>query len=127
MRIRNLLAAACVVAGASTMLPAHAAGGLAGTGAFQSGCSGSLLLTATNSSGNNWVFDATLTCTSSAPQHVVIAGQWNAASGGTVTGFGNGSLQVGRVDCGSNGNVTVQVAMSGSPLRSGTASITRFC
>ncbi|HEX9695042.1 MAG TPA: hypothetical protein VGB64_01860 [Actinomycetota bacterium] len=126
MRIRTIVAAAGLTAGLLAALPAHAAGSAFGTGAAGSGCGGSILLAAGNSSGNNWVFDVTVTCTG-APQHVMIAGQWDAGTGGPVVGFGNGSLNLGRVNCGANGSVPIQIAMVGSPLRSGTASITRIC
>lgn len=127
MSIRSLSVAACLTAGLLAALPAHAAGSAFGTGSAPGGCGGSILLAAVNSSGNNWVFDVTLACTGSAPQHVVIAGQWDAAVGGPVVGFGNGSMNLGRTNCGANSNVPIAVSMVGSPLRTGTASITRFC
>ncbi|HVL90583.1 MAG TPA: hypothetical protein VM841_10165 [Actinomycetota bacterium] len=127
MRFRKAFAVAGFAAGLLAALPAHAAGAAFGTGAVGAGCNGSLGLAAANSSGNNWVFDVSVSCTGSAPQHVIIAGQWDPATGGPVVGFGNGSLNVGKVVCGANQSVGVQVAMVGSPLRTGTASITRFC
>lgn len=128
MKPRLIVAAAAALAALGGMLPAHAAGSIFGTGFVNSGCSGgSLLLQATNSGSNNWIWDVTAICSNQFPQHVVIAGSWNATTGGVVTGFGSGSLQVGTVNCGSNSNVSVQIAMTGSPLLNGKATITRSC
>lgn len=125
--MRALAILTAVVAGALAVLPARAAGTAFGTGTSPGACGGSIFIAAANSSGNNWIFDVTLTCVSSAPQHVIIAGQWDPTLGGPVVGFGNGSLNLGKIGCGANGSVSVQVAMVGSPLRTGTASITRTC
>lgn len=129
MSLRRVALAACLSAGLLSVVPAHAAGGIAGTGSVTGGCGGgSAQITGVNTASNNWVFDVTVVCFNAAPQHVVIAGQWNPATGGPVAGFSTGSLLIGRVStCGANSNVNVQVGMLAAPIITLTASLTRVC
>ncbi|MHB8511915.1 MAG: hypothetical protein ACYDCC_06995 [Actinomycetota bacterium] len=127
--IMKRVALAVALASALGFLPAHAGGGTYGFGTVPySPCKGGeLTILGVNSSGPNWIFDVSLVCTTEAPQHVTIAGNWNAEAGGPVLGFGDGSLMIGPVSCGSNGNVTVQVQMLASALVTAKTSFSRYC
>ena len=118
-----------LVAGLAGAIPAHAGGGLGGYGSVPSGTckGGQLAISGVNTSGANWIFNVTLGCTSSTPQHVVVAGTWNAETGGTVIGFSTGSLLIGKTLCGSNSSVPVQISMIASPIVTAKASLTRYC
>lgn len=129
MRIRRIAFAACLSAGLLAAAPAHAAGGIVGTGAITSGCGGGTAqITGINTASNNWIFDVTVLCTNAAPQHVIKTGQWNPATGGPVVGFDTGSLLIGKVTaCGANSGVNVQAQMLAAPVITLTASLTRAC
>lgn len=113
-------------------MPAHAQGGVVGTGtASGTECSGNFLLEGAHLGGSTWVFSvqfagAGLKCTSGSTI-ALTQGAWNPATGGWVpSGSVTGSIYVGPIPTtGELRTVTVKFSGAVSSTWSGTAQVIR--